>query len=81
MVRRDNTSGRSDKEICVGVFASNLDVGFISCLPRVYRRFEFHIECMAVRSSVFCIIKNGLIRGLEFKDILKNKGCFSGGDA
>ncbi len=67
MVGGDFTSGGSDKKVSVVMFAINFNVSFITSLSIVDGSFELHIVLMATRSSIFCVVKNCLIRSSKLK--------------
>ncbi len=81
MVGGDYTSGRRYKEVRVGVFTGNFDVGFVTGLSGFDLAFELKVECVTVRSGVERVVEDGLIRGGQLKDVFKDIGGFTGGDA
>lgn len=80
MVSSDFTSGRGDEEEGKIMFAGNFNIGFVTDLSRFDRAFELQVKFMTVRGSVEGIVEDGLVRGSELKDILKDKGSFSSRD-
>ena len=58
-----------DKKEGKGVFSGDSDIGFISCVNVINIPFILEIKEMTIRSGGFGIIKNGLIRDRDIKDI------------
>ena len=71
--------GRNKKED-EAMFAHDFDIGFVAGAEVIDRTFILKIEEMAMVSSGFGVVENGLIRNTDLKDMVQDIGRFSGGD-
>lgn len=60
--------------------AVDFDVGFVAGLEFIDGSFVLEVEAVAVVSGHFAVVEDGLIGQVDFKDLAKQVGCFSGGD-
>ena len=78
MVSVDGTRYGADGEPGVVPFATDADVGFVGGKQRIDQAFVMGVELVAEHGSMLGVVKNGLVRDGDLKNVSEDMGRLSG---